>query len=103
MKASARPAGPGARPFASFAADLAAEAGRAQLHLSADTLSWVEERYPIGETGSVSLAVLRHERREGGYPMWSAALATGGGEATACRSPGPDRTGRASARGCARE
>ena len=39
----------------------------------------MEERYPIGETGSVSLAVLRHERREGGYPMWSAALATGGG------------------------
>jgi len=42
----------------------------------------VEERYPIGETGSVSLAVLRHERRDGGYPMWSAALATRGGEAT---------------------
>jgi hypothetical protein len=42
----------------------------------------VEERYPIGETDSVSLAVLRHERRDGGYPMWSAALATRGGEAT---------------------
>ena len=42
----------------------------------------MEERYPIGETGSVSLAVLRHERRDGGYPMWSAALATRGGEAT---------------------
>jgi hypothetical protein len=42
----------------------------------------VEERYPIGETGSVSLAVLRHERRDGGYPMWSAALATRSGEAT---------------------
>jgi hypothetical protein len=45
-------------------------------------LASVEERYPIGETGSVSLAVLRHERRDGGYPMWSAALATRGGEAT---------------------
>ncbi len=42
----------------------------------------MEERYPIGETGSVSLAVLRHERRDGGYPMWSAALATRSGEAT---------------------
>jgi hypothetical protein len=42
----------------------------------------VEERYPIGETDSVSLAVLRHERRDSGYPMWSAALATRGGEAT---------------------
>ena len=42
----------------------------------------MEERYPIGETDSVSLAVLRHERRGDGYPMWSAALATRGGEAT---------------------
>ena len=42
----------------------------------------MEERYPIGETGSVSLAVLRHEHRDGGYPMWSAALATRSGEAT---------------------
>jgi hypothetical protein len=42
----------------------------------------VEERYPIGETGSVALAVLRHERREAGYPTWSATLATRGGEAT---------------------
>jgi hypothetical protein len=42
----------------------------------------VDERYPIGETDSVSVAVLRHERREAGYPMWSAAIATRGGEAT---------------------
>jgi hypothetical protein len=42
----------------------------------------VEERYPIGETGSVTLAVLRHEGSDPGYPMWSAALATRGGEAT---------------------
>ena len=42
----------------------------------------MEERYPIGETDSVSVAVLRHERREAGYPTWSAALATRGGEAT---------------------
>jgi hypothetical protein len=42
----------------------------------------VEERYPIGETDSVSVVVLRHERREAGYPMWSSAIATRGGEAT---------------------
>jgi hypothetical protein len=42
----------------------------------------VDERYPIGETDSVGVAVIRHERREAGYPMWSAALATRGGEAT---------------------
>lgn len=42
----------------------------------------VDERYPIGDTDSIALAVLRHEHREAGYPMWSAALATRGGEAT---------------------
>jgi hypothetical protein len=42
----------------------------------------VDERYPIGETVSVAVAVLRHERREAGYPMWSAAISTRGGEAT---------------------
>jgi uncharacterized protein (DUF1800 family) len=42
----------------------------------------VDERYPIGETESVALAVIRHERRETGYPMWSAALATRSGDAT---------------------
>jgi hypothetical protein len=42
----------------------------------------VEERYPIGETDSVTVVVLRHERREAGYPMWSSAIATRGGEAT---------------------
>jgi len=39
----------------------------------------VDERYPIGETETVAVAVLRHERREAGYPMWSASI---GGEAT---------------------
>jgi hypothetical protein len=42
----------------------------------------VEERYPIGETDSVVVVVLRHERRDAGYPMWSSAIATRGGEAT---------------------
>ena len=42
----------------------------------------MEERYPIGETDSLSVVVLRHERREAGYPMWSSAIATRGGEAT---------------------
>jgi hypothetical protein len=42
----------------------------------------VDERYPIGETASIAVAVLRHEGRESGYPMWSAAISTRGGEAT---------------------
>ena len=42
----------------------------------------MDERYPIGETDSVSVSVIRHERREAGYPMWSASIATRGGEAT---------------------
>jgi hypothetical protein len=42
----------------------------------------VDERYPIGDTASIAVAVLRHERREAGYPMWSAAVSTRGGEAT---------------------
>lgn len=42
----------------------------------------MDERYPIGETESVAVAVLRHERREVGYPMWSATIATRSGEAT---------------------
>jgi hypothetical protein len=42
----------------------------------------VDERYPIGETDSVAVAVLRHERREAGYPMWSTAIGLRGGEAT---------------------
>ena len=40
------------------------------------------ERYPIGETDSIAVAVLRHETRDPGYPQWSVALATSGGEAT---------------------
>jgi hypothetical protein len=42
----------------------------------------VDERYPIGETASVVISVLRHERREAGYPMWSAAIGLRTGEAT---------------------
>jgi len=42
----------------------------------------VDERYPIGETETVAVAVLRHERREAGYPMWSASIGLRGGEAT---------------------
>ena len=42
----------------------------------------MDERYPIGETDSVAVVVIRHERREAGYPMWSATIATRGGEAT---------------------
>jgi len=42
----------------------------------------VNERYPIGETESIAVAVLRHEAREAGYPQWSVALTTSGGEAT---------------------
>jgi len=48
----------------------------------ADTLIVVDERYPIGETVSVTVSVLRHERREQGYPMWSTAIGLRGGEAT---------------------
>src|SRR5262249_31493807 len=42
----------------------------------------MDERYPIGETDTVTVAVIRHERRDPGYPMWSAAIATLGGDAT---------------------
>ncbi len=42
----------------------------------------MDERYPIGETETVAVAVLRHERREAGYPMWSASIGLRGGEAT---------------------
>ena len=42
----------------------------------------MDERYPIGETASITVAVLRHERREAGYPMWSAAIGPRTGEAT---------------------
>ena len=42
----------------------------------------MDERYPIGETGSVVVAVLRHEQREAGYAMWSAAIGLHSGEAT---------------------
>ena len=42
----------------------------------------MDERYPIGDTDSVSVAVIRHERREAGYPRWSASIGLRGGEAT---------------------
>lgn len=42
----------------------------------------MDERYPIGDTDSVSVAVLRHEAREAGYPQWSAAIGLRGREAT---------------------
>jgi hypothetical protein len=42
----------------------------------------VNERYPIGETASIGVSVLRHDAREAGYPQWSVALTTSGGEAT---------------------
>jgi hypothetical protein len=42
----------------------------------------MEERYPVGETESVAVAVLRHERRDDGYPQWSASIGLRGGEAT---------------------
>jgi hypothetical protein len=42
----------------------------------------VDERYPIGETGTATVAVLRHERRDSGYPQWTAAIGLRGGEAT---------------------
>ncbi|HVA32408.1 MAG TPA: hypothetical protein VMU58_14185 [Gaiellaceae bacterium] len=42
----------------------------------------MDERYPIGETPSVAVSVLRHERHDAGYPMWSASIGLRGGEAT---------------------
>ena len=34
----------------------------------------VEERYPIGETASTTVSVLRHERRDAAYPQWSVTI-----------------------------
>jgi hypothetical protein len=42
----------------------------------------MDERYPIGDTISVAVAVLRHERHDAGYPMWSTSIGLRGGEAT---------------------
>jgi hypothetical protein len=42
----------------------------------------MDERYPIGETNSVAVAVLRHERHDAGYGMWSTSIGLCGGEAT---------------------
>ena len=41
----------------------------------------MDERYPIGESESVSVAVLRHGAGEG-YAQWSVAVGLRGGEAT---------------------
>jgi hypothetical protein len=42
----------------------------------------VDERYPVGDTVSAAVAVIRHERRDSGYPQWSASIGLRGGEAT---------------------
>jgi hypothetical protein len=42
----------------------------------------MDERYPVGETDSVAVAVLRHARREDGYGRWSVVVGLRGGEAT---------------------
>lgn len=47
--------------------------------MGAGTLS---ERYPIGETDSIAVAVLRHDARDPGYAQYTVALTTSGGEAT---------------------
>jgi hypothetical protein len=47
----------------------------------------VEERYPIGETGSAAVSVLRHEREQPGYAQLSVAVSVHGSEAT-LRLPG---------------
>ena len=41
----------------------------------------VDERYPIGETQSIAVAVLRHAEGEG-YRCWSASVGRRGGEGT---------------------
>jgi hypothetical protein len=42
----------------------------------------VDERYPIGETESAVVVVLRHEREAPGYPQLSVAVSVRGGDAT---------------------
>ena len=42
----------------------------------------MEERYPIGETDSVALSVLRHDREAEGCRRWSVPFGLLGGEAT---------------------
>jgi hypothetical protein len=51
------------------------------LGANVDTLGWMDERYPIGETDSVIVTVLRHDRDEG-YRRWSVAVGLRTGEAT---------------------
>lgn len=42
----------------------------------------MDERYPIGETASVAVAILRHDGESGGYRQWSVAIGLRGREAT---------------------
>jgi hypothetical protein len=42
----------------------------------------MDERYPIGETDSAAVAVLRHDRGDGAYSEWSASIGLRGGEGT---------------------
>jgi hypothetical protein len=43
----------------------------------------MSERYPIGETASIAVAVIRHDvPADAGYARWTVALSTSGGEAT---------------------
>jgi len=42
----------------------------------------VDERYPIGETASTAVTVVRHDRQDTGYLQWSASIGLRGGEAT---------------------
>jgi hypothetical protein len=42
----------------------------------------MDERYPIGETDSIAVAVLRHDRRDAAYAEWSASIGLRGGEGT---------------------
>src|SRR4029079_18771871 len=66
-------------------ADVEAEAGALLAELGYEGRRYpepVDERYPIGETDSVVVAVLRHERAEAGYTMSSTAITTRGRDAT---------------------
>ena len=51
------------------------------------TLERVDERYPIGETDSAAVLVLRDGRESPGYPQLSVAVSVRGGDAT-LRLPG---------------
>ena len=42
----------------------------------------MDERYPIGETESAVVAVLRHERHDDSYARWTASIGLRNGDAT---------------------